>query len=283
MIPPDKQDIRLAIELYDTLRTKLSQAEPQRLPLAAWQRCQSLHRRLELARQHGWLRAEQRMLGELRTAAGQLQVEAAQLERTLAGPSHEYLTQQPHDIYRDLQTIRREFGGLRYDGNARYVSVTTEPIELEEVYLGEFEIRLDLNNLSTDRPLSYRIVALDPHPAATNDCVTHPHVQDDQLCEGEGHHAIQTALRQGRLLDFFQVAAHLLGTYNASSPFVSLAAWYGAECSDCGRSVDSDDQHVCEKCDVTLCDECYYTCPDCDYPYCTSCVTRCEDCDQFHC
>ena len=38
--------------------------------------------------------------------------------------------------------------------------------------------------------VEYRVIALDPHPATKSESITHPHVQDERLCEGEGHAAI---------------------------------------------------------------------------------------------
>ena len=47
-----------------------------------------------------------------------------------------------HDIYQDLVALRQEFEELDYDLRERRLSVVTEPIVLEGVYLGPFEIRL---------------------------------------------------------------------------------------------------------------------------------------------
>jgi hypothetical protein len=121
------------------------------------------------------------------------------------------------------------------------------------------------------------------NPAATNDSVTHPHVDGEALCEGEGRQPIRRALEQGRLLDFFVIIANLLRTYNSDSPYVSLSDWHGVECFDCGTTVCDDERWTCEKCDTTVCGECYSNCPECDGIFCDACVTRCEGCDENHC
>ena len=57
------------------------------------------------------------------------------------------------------------------------------------------------------------MIALDPSPAASNSETTHPHVQTNQLCEGDGRSAIRHAMREGRLLDFFVLVRQILQTY----------------------------------------------------------------------
>ncbi len=65
---------------------------------------------------------------------------------------------------------------------------------MNDVHLGDFEIQLHVPSLAEMRYNSiFRIVALDPHPAASNDCVTHPHVSDERLCPGDAGAAINMA------------------------------------------------------------------------------------------
>ena len=65
------------------------------------------------------------------------------------------------------------------------LEVFTDPIVLEETFLGDFEIRLEIEKLAELRDSSaFQIIAVDPHPAATNDNVTHPHVSEEYLCAG---------------------------------------------------------------------------------------------------
>jgi len=108
----------------------------------------------------------------------------------------------------------------------------TEPITLEDVYLGPFRIQLELNKdirLSSVEALSelyqggaYHVIALEPNLAATDASVNHPHVSNERLCEGDGYAPIRAALEQGRLCDFFTLVRSILNTYSPDSPYVRL-------------------------------------------------------------
>ncbi len=100
------------------------------------------------------------------------------------------------------------------------------------VYLGEFEIQLQLagQGESHDHEELYRIVAVDPHPATSDESVTHPHVRDECLCAGEAGAAICSALTSGRICDFFLLVRSVLKEYNPKSPFVPLDKWNGICC-----------------------------------------------------
>ena len=141
----------------------------------------------------------------------------------------------------------RSSNELDYDCRGRRLSVVTEPIVLAGVYLGPFEIRLQWARPTRGDMPAYRVIAKDPHPAEGRDNVTHPHVMDEILCEGEGRHAVRQALKQGRLLDFFTLVAGILRTYNPESPFVELVLWHGGSCSDCGAGVNEDSQLLMRK------------------------------------
>jgi len=120
------------------------------------------------------------------------------------------------DIYRDLLGLREEFDQVQSDFEAEELCVTTAPVVLEDFNLGPFEIRLNWSHF--DRGPAYRVVALEPYPARTNDSVTHPHVSDEVVCEGDGREAIQAALQQGRIGDFFLLVSQLLHTYAPARP-----------------------------------------------------------------
>src|SRR6185369_16757988 len=176
----------------------------------------------------------------------------------------------------DLVALRQEFEELDYDRRGRRLSVVTEPIVLAGVYLGPFEIRLQWAPVTRSDVPAYRVVAKDPHPAESRDNVTHPHVMDEVLCEGDGRHAVRQALSQGRLLDFFTLIAGILRTYNSESPFVELPLWHGSTCSDCGARVDEDDCYSCQKCHDNICSECETVCGDCEESCCSTCIGSCE-------
>ena len=60
------------------------------------------------------------------------------------------------DLYQDLVALVNEFGEVGYQGGAEFW-VTTEPIELEGIALGRFEIRFNWLTVADERP--YRVVA----------------------------------------------------------------------------------------------------------------------------
>jgi hypothetical protein len=185
----------------------------------------------------------------------------------------------------DLRQAENEFSQLRYDRKNQLVAVATDPIELADVYLGEFEIQLLLSNPSdsTSYKEMYSIVALDPHPAASDDTVTHPHVRDESLCAGDAGAAIQSALAQGRICDFFLLVKSVLGQYNSGSPYVSLANWEGGACYDCGSYFGSGANYTCPACEHDFCDDCMSYCRCCEASYCQECLTTCSACDENIC
>ena len=91
------------------------------------------------------------------------------------------------DIFAELSQIEQEFGGIKFDSNEKTLSITTEPITLEDISFGPFEVKLfigQMGRLYTDSP--FRVIALEPNPAGNDSDVTHPHVSAERLCEGDG-------------------------------------------------------------------------------------------------
>ncbi|MDP7019580.1 MAG: hypothetical protein QGG36_27535 [Pirellulaceae bacterium] len=275
--------MRMAIAIHEQLHSKTAHDKCVGLPTAAWEQCESRNRKLQKATQRGWNLAANRLIQDLRLAVERLCKEIAELDHKLRPSGGEGRKASVADIYADLVAMHDEFEDVVFNRRDHTLSVTTEAIELDGVYLGPFEIRLDWTDLLEGHPSNYRVIAVDPNPAAANESVTHPHVQDEAVCEGDGHQPIRNAMEQGRLLDFFMIVANLLRTYNSGSPFVSLSDWHGVECADCGSTVCDDERWTCEKCETTVCGECYYNCPGCDGIFCNECMTRCEGCDENHC
>ncbi|MCY2928825.1 MAG: hypothetical protein NTV86_04900 [Planctomycetota bacterium] len=189
------------------------------------------------------------------------------------------------DIRADLVQLEEEFEQFEYVEDGEELVVTTEAIELEDHYLGEFEIRLHIGKLAEMKRHSsiYRIVALDPHPAGCNESVTHPHVSDEHLCEGDASAAIEAALTNGRTCDFFQLVNAVLTTYNPHSPYVSLDHWEGIPCHDCGYTMSEGDAHWCESCQQDYCSECISYCHRCDESSCRGCLEECSVCGESMC
>jgi len=187
-------------------------------------------------------------------------------------------------LVEDLRQLQQEFGKVELNKASNTISVITEPITLQDVYLGPFEIKLDLNRLpDLYRSSPYFCIALDPHPAAASDDVTHPHVTGDRLCEGDGATAIRVALEQGRLCDFFTLARSILNTYSPDSPYVRLDEWDGQACYECGYVTDEENSYFCSFCDQTFCEECSTCCHSCNETVCNSCSQLCAYCQESSC
>jgi hypothetical protein len=123
----------------------------------------------------------------------------------------------------ELQQVDAEFTGLRIKWREKVLSVTTEPITLEGVDLGAFEIQLCWKRLAHfSGSHCFDIVAVDPNRSAADDLVTHPHVKDQELCAGKATTALQKALKDGRLADAFHLIRSVLSHYNARSAHVPL-------------------------------------------------------------
>ena len=182
--------------------------------------------------------------------------------------------------YKELCSLTNEFDEVEMDLVHQQIKCRTPEIELEGIQLGRFLIVLDWMQLQENQP--YSIEALEPNPAASSDCTPHPHLQDGRLCEGDGKTAIQAALQQGRICDFFLLVRQILETYNPESPYVSLDKWFGTNCKDCDYLMDRGDNHYCELCDSEVCSECSCCCQKCYETVCNQCSRTCEDClDSF--
>jgi len=188
------------------------------------------------------------------------------------------------EIIAELQQIGDEFPEWSFSPKAGCLSATTGPIELEGIYLGRFSIQLRLKRPSAATvasPLS--VEALEPHPAASDPHVRHPHVQGTSLCAGEATVPLRTALESGRLCDFFMMVRSVLTTYNPESPYVKLEEWDGVACYECGFMASGDDLYWCDCCQRDFCSECFGSCAGCDASLCTGCLSLCSGCELPFC
>ncbi|HET6248080.1 MAG TPA: hypothetical protein VFE47_10320, partial [Tepidisphaeraceae bacterium] len=153
------------------------------------------------------------------------------------------------DILAEIRQLRDEFDDVEINARERRIEVTTDAITLEDVTLGEFCIQLHLDRLARHRDVSaFVIVAEDANAASSDSSCTHPHVSGKALCAGDATVPLSNALAEGRISDAFQLINRVLHTYNPSSAYVSLDAWDGRSCTDCGRSISSDDLYFCDAC-----------------------------------
>ena len=258
------------------VRQKLSRLAEQ------MQELQTSHRKLGVCEARGWAAASTKVMNQIQRAFCDINYLVREVEQAAANSK----TPVPalKEIYQELLQTDEEFDELRYDHREQMLCVSTEPIELEGVYLGSFEIQLLIPRVSEMHyPSVYRIVALEPHPAASNDAVTHPHVSDEGLCAGDAGAAIQMALTNGRICDCFMLVRSVLTTYNENSPYVALADWDGTPCYDCGYVMASDDVHWCPQCNCDFCSECTSSCARCDEWLCRGCLRECEVCGDCVC
>lgn len=187
-------------------------------------------------------------------------------------------------LFAELSQIEQEFGPLNYNLEEQTLSVVTDPVVLDEIYLGSFQIQLRLKEIPRLHEISpYRVIALNPHPAGSDENVTHPHVTQECLCEGDGYVPIRKALREGRLCDFFMMVTAILNTYNPGSAYVDLDDWEGTACYDCGYRISPDERYFCENCENDFCDSCSSYCKICDRIFCRGCLSECPDCEEPVC
>lgn len=260
----DRLGVSRAVRLSDLVRRTDSLLESA-------ERVRSARRRLGLCVARGWTAAATKVQNQLRSAVRDGRYYASQIQQA----EEAGLPDVPalREFLADIQQLKEEFGHVQYAGKSQTLSVITEAIELEHVYLGEFEIRLHLNRLGeSQRGTAYSIVALDPRPAASNNAVTHPHVSDGELCAGDASAAIRAALDAGRITDVFQLVHSVLTTYNPDSPYISLDKWDGAPCYDCGYTMASDDTCWCSICADSFCPACMASCDEYCEPLCKSCA-----------
>lgn len=281
MKPMQRPFLRLAQAIH---RAGATASKPAHLALPAerWRECQTILRRRSLAQEKGWTAAAEQMRIRLDRATEELREALAGFHKVLhASPATPFASVP--EILADLIAIDEEFAEFAWSGKDRTLTATTLPITLEGVRLGRFAIELRWENLRPPRRGCYRVMARDPHPSGLDEDVMHPHVQGEWLCEGDAQPAIQQALSQGRLLDFFVIVRSVLETYNDSSPYVSLADWDDVRCGDCDASVAADDVSDCCGCNVRLCEECRSSCSACSDGYCSGCLCRCAVCDDDYC
>ena len=239
----------------------------------------ALRRHLEISQQKGWHYAQAQMLTDLQYLLRSIPGELRAIEQAMPQAT-EILSIA--ELAREFEQIDDEFGGWGYEAPG-ILLVATEPITLEEISLGVFEIRLNLENLGRhSRSHSpYEVVARQPNPATCNDAVTHPHVRDNELCEGDAAIPLRAALAEGRLCDFFMLVRSVLQTYNPHSPHVALDKWHGHPCHDCNDLMD--DTSYCQACDHDFCESCISYCRCCDDTRCLNCLDECPQCDARTC
>ena len=271
---------RLAAIILKRLGSNPSRQTVPVLPIDAFRSLETLQRKRLRALASGFHLAAIRLRNEQRPKFEELR---QRLDQSI--DDSELPTMRPvfqlRDVIAELAALENEFQMVQFNLRQKSISVTTPSIVLEDVDLGRFKIVLHGRQLGSGKP--YSIMALDPRPAGDCEETTHPHVQCEQLCEGEGAEPIRHALAEGRLYDFFTIVMQILRTYNAGSAYTRLDDWCGVSCADCGDLVDSDRTDRCERCDARSCEECSSQCRHCDRLVCGNCSEACESCGERLC
>ena len=244
---PNRQLIKVIEVVHRRLAGNIDVPAPPAVPTQAWEAVGSAARSIAKARQHGWQVAARMKSRELVVRLEELHRAIDQMLWQLVDVQTLRKIASPGELYLDLVALQEEPFELEVDADEGELCVTTEPVVLKGTDLGRFQIRLKLGGLQDEQ--SYRVVALDPAPAASNRLVTHPHVNDEVLCEGDGSVSVRKALAEGRLFDFFTMVDRLLHTYAAGRAHIELEQWQGMCCHDCGCVMNEDDYCVCARCD----------------------------------
>lgn len=269
---------RIAQRIETAYQVQRRQTRIYSLPETSWDDVRNQLRRFAIAENCGWER----------TAARERESTAYELERTAErlrelGSALRRETPFPlpsvRDLYEELMAVVDEFGEIEFEESV--LSVSTTPIILEGIRFGRFSIRLDFERLTCDSP--YSVVALDPNPAACSDETTHPHVNSESLCAGEGRAPIAAALRDGRIGDFFMIVNRVLNTYAPGNAYTELDRWQGIPCHECDCLLSEDDTYSCSGCIETICGDCLVCCNGCSASYCSGCIDRCRQCDESYC
>jgi hypothetical protein len=280
-----KKNYRAAVDILQSLQTirdpKIHDLKSMTPLNDSFTQCQRWQRKLESATNRKWHHAARDANERLRGALDVHRMRVTHAIDDLKRKSRPTVEPTAKLISKEIEALRGEFESVKIDRANQRLSVETSSITLEGVYLGSFEIRLNWKYIKESSP--FDVYAVDPNCPASGDGVTHPHVQSDSLCEGEGSDAIRRALDEGRLYDFFCVVDHILRNYNPDSAYVQLEDWNGINCQACGDTVESDQTIACSKCETELCMDCSTCCDSCSDRYCEECVSSCESCGEDVC
>jgi hypothetical protein len=249
---------------------------------ALWFRARGLKSRLDSISEQNWQVAGEHLRWQLVSTIQRLHAGLGTILRDLPAGGRIPVLPNQHQMYEELLAVQDEFEDFDFDVRRRTLSVTTDEITLEDVALGRFRILLDVTSLGSAS--CFRVSAKTPNYSASRSDVTHPHVLDDYLCEGDADAPLDCALRTGRLGDFFQIVQQTLKTYNAESAYASLDNWEDTTtCHSCGDSVPEHSTRYCDRCSADTCQDCSRSCPHCGDSACDYCIDRCPGCEEQSC
>ena len=127
-----------------------------------YSRLEQLRSRLDLCNSRGLAAGAALVRDQLRRCCPEMIEQLSHLQTLLREPQE----QATHlDLVAELQQLRKEFGGFTWKPKTSTLSVETEPIEMQDQYLGPFEIQLSVTCLGQREPRkAYRVLAMDSHP-----------------------------------------------------------------------------------------------------------------------
>jgi hypothetical protein len=227
------------------------------------------------------------------------------VERTYNSNDKKINSKKFSNVIIELSSLEKIYN-KKFEFKESHINITSENISLTDTKkttwdLGSFTINLPLETIFNDsinNSQKYFVTANEPNACASDESITHPHVRDEWLCEGEAKVAIAAALKQGRLVDFFDMIMGILNTYGYDNPYAKLEAWdVTEECCECGGHVYDDSRTICgcdailcedcgsccSVCDNVMCSECNYTCDHCNTHLCDGCRERCSSCRSYYC
>lgn len=184
------------------------------------------------------------------------------------------------NLIEDLKAVKEEFGNLLYDQEESCMVVFSKDITFDDVNLGSFELRIPINLIGS----STTVVARTPNYPVVDEETTHPHIQNNEMCLGNGRNQFYDAIQQGRVLDAFTTLNSILITYNLNSAYVEIENWNinsedYTECNDCGDSTHVEETNTCEDCESCYCNHCIHGCDVCDGMKCEYCMNnKCSIC-----
>ena len=138
-----KSSLRAAADIHRSLKASHQQHAHITLPCETWDLLQQYVRQTKLARKRGWHAAARRFQERIADMLQCLQNLVAEELRMIASDAQSRPIQSQQAIYDDIQALREEFDEVEVDLGGHSLSVTTEPIALEGVSLGRFQIQLD--------------------------------------------------------------------------------------------------------------------------------------------
>ena len=120
---------------YDEIQKKLYNV------IASHEKLRSIREGIFKCLRFKWHRSAEKLVTRAQRILQELPYTLGELERTIKTSEAELPTLR--QVYEELRQVQEEFGRLAYSPEEKTISVFTEPIELEGIFLGDFEIKLN--------------------------------------------------------------------------------------------------------------------------------------------